>query len=81
MLKSIGTVSSAFWASYAAKTEKHAKLIDVYLVFTLAIAVVQFLYCSLVGTFPFNSFLAGFGCALGAFVLGGPRRLCLHLVQ
>lgn len=31
----------------------------------------QFAYCMLVGTFPFNSFLAGFMCALGVFVLTG----------
>lgn len=71
MSASLAGVYAAFTQSYAAKTEKHTKLIDVYLVFTLAIALVQFLYCTLVGNFPFNSFLAGFGCALGAFVLGG----------
>ncbi len=63
----------AFFESYKG-TEKRVKMIDVYLLFTLATAVAQFVYCSLVGTFPFNSFLSGFGCALGAFVLGGSSR-------
>lgn len=31
----------------------------------------QFVYCMLVGTFPFNSFLAGFSSTVGAFVLTG----------
>ena len=29
----------------------------------------QFVYAKLVGTFPFNSFLAAFFCCVGAFVL------------
>ncbi len=32
---------------------------------------VQFLYCFVVGSFPFNSFLSGFFCSLGFFVLMG----------
>lgn len=47
----------------------------------------QFVYAKLVGTFPFNSFLAGFFCCVGAFVVSGGGRqaahgwffLCLHL--
>lgn len=31
----------------------------------------QFLYTLLVGSFPFNAFLAGFFCSLSAFVLTG----------
>lgn len=31
----------------------------------------QFVYCMLVGSFPFNSFLAGFSSTVGAFVLTG----------
>lgn len=33
----------------------------------------QFVYCLLVGSFPFNSFLAGFSSTVGAFVLTGTR--------
>ncbi len=70
-MSSLATISSAFWASYTRSTDKHVKMIDVFMAFALVTALAQFLYCSLVGTFPFNSFLAGFGCALGAFVLAG----------
>jgi len=31
----------------------------------------QVLYCALVGTFPFNSFLSGFLSTVGVFVLTG----------
>ena len=33
--------------------------------------IVQFVYCCLVGTFPFNSFLSGFISAVASFILGG----------
>ena len=33
--------------------------------------IAQFVYCLLVGTFPYNSFLAGFGSTVGQFVLAG----------
>lgn len=34
---------------------------------------VQFVYMLLVGTFPFNGFLAGFLCSLGFFALAGAK--------
>lgn len=40
----------------------------------MACAVVQFAYVLLVGTFPFNSFLSGFFCSIGFFVLTGEAR-------
>lgn len=39
--------------------------------------VAQFVYCVLVGSFPFNSFLAGFSSTVGAFVLTG--WLCVRV--
>jgi len=39
--------------------------------FTNVVCWVQFIYMLLVGTFPFNSFLAGFFCCVGFFVLTG----------
>ena len=38
-------------------------------------------YCCLVGTFPFNSFLSGFGCCIGAFVFAGPFAFLLFAAQ
>ena len=38
-------------------------------------ALIQLAYCALVGTFPFNSFLAGFLSTVGMFVL----TVCLRM--
>ena len=35
------------------------------------VCLMQFLYVFFVGSFPFNSFLSGFFCSLGFFVLMG----------
>ncbi|KAK6112970.1 Pre-mRNA-splicing factor of RES complex family protein [Brugia pahangi] len=37
--------------------------------------VIQFVYCVLVGTFPFNSFLSGFVSTVGCFVLAASLRI------
>lgn len=44
--------------------------INVYLLATFLTGVIQFIYVVLVGTFPFNSFLAGFLSCVTSFVLG-----------
>jgi len=56
---------------YQTSTPKKLKLIDAYLVYVLLTGIVQFAYCLLVGTFPFNSFLSGFISTVGCFVLAG----------
>ena len=56
---------------YQISTPKKLKLIDAYLVYVLLTGIVQFAYCLLVGTFPFNSFLSGFISTVGCFVLAG----------
>ena len=43
------------------------------LVYVLLTGIVQFAYCLLVGTFPFNSFLSGFISTVGCFILAGKR--------
>lgn len=48
--------------------------IDAFLVYVAATGVVQVIYCGLVGTFPFNSFLAGFMSCIGMFVLTGEQH-------
>ena len=42
-----------------------------FLVCTFFNGLCQVLYCLLVGTFPFNSFLAGFISTLGVFIFTG----------
>lgn len=60
-----------FWEEYKKETPKKLKVIDAYLVYVFLTGVIQFVYCCLVGTFPFNSFLAGFISCVSCFVLGG----------
>lgn len=67
----VGTVISKFYSEYNTKTSKKLKIIDAYLLYILLTGIVQFVYCCLVGTFPFNSFLSGFISSVSCFVLAG----------
>ena len=71
MTASLTNVVTKFYEEYAKTTPSKLKLIDAYLFYILLTGVVQFLYCCLVGTFPFNSFLSGFISCVGSFVLAG----------
>jgi hypothetical protein len=68
---SASSIVSDFLAKYQKTTPKKIKLIDGFLAYVLATGITQFIYCALVGTFPFNSFLSGFVCTVGVFVLAG----------
>eukprot|EP00128_Syssomonas_multiformis_P018030 Colp12_sorted_trinity150504_noHs@5587 len=72
---SVSQVLTRLWGDYTVKTPTKIKVIDVYLVYVFATAVVQFTYCCLVGNFPFNSFLAGFISCVGSFVLAVSLRI------
>lgn len=65
------TVLRRLWDEYHARTPQKLKLVDAYLAYIMATGIVQFLYCLLVGTFPFNSFLSGFISCVGSFILAG----------
>lgn len=45
------------------------KMLDAFIGFSAVAAAVQAIYCFLVGTYPFNAFLAGFIASLGTCVL------------
>jgi oligosaccharyltransferase complex subunit epsilon len=60
-----------FSSKYSSQTPQTLKIIDVYLVYIVLTGIIQFVYCCLVGTFPFNSFLSGFISAVGSFILAG----------
>lgn len=74
----ISQVLIKFYEDYQKSTSTRLKLVDAYLLYVLLTGVVQFVYCCLVGTFPFNSFLSGFISCVGSFVLGGMYYL-IHL--
>ncbi len=60
-----------FYDEYNQKTPQKTKLIDAYLMYIMFTGIIQFGYCLLVGTFPFNSFLSGFISCVGSFILAG----------
>ena len=60
-----------FFSNYRKSTAQRIKLIDLFLLYIVLTGVVQFIYCALVGTFPFNSFLSGFISCVGSFILTG----------
>ncbi|VEU20428.1 DEKNAAC101317 [Brettanomyces naardenensis] len=65
------------YQSYLKGLESNQKLrlIDTFLGFLVALGALQFIFCLLVGTFPFNAFLAGFISTVGQFVLTVSLRL------
>ena len=73
------SVIQQFLESYRSRTPTKLKLVDAYLTYILMTGVVQFVYCCLVGTFPFNSFLSGFISCVGSFVLGGDYTITLPI--
>ncbi|XP_076048527.1 dolichyl-diphosphooligosaccharide--protein glycosyltransferase subunit [Oratosquilla oratoria] len=75
MSTSLITVVKNFFDEYQKNTPKKLKIVDSYLAYVLLTGIIQFAYCCLVGTFPFNSFLSGFISCVGCFVLG----VCLRL--
>nr|CAG4652344.1 EOG090X0KAT [Triops cancriformis] len=75
MSTSVTSVVKKFYDDYTTVTSKKLKIIDAYLFYVLLTGILQFVYCCLVGTFPFNSFLSGFISTVGSFVLG----VCLRL--
>jgi len=74
-MASLTGVVTKFYEEYNVNTPKKLKIIDAYLTYIFFTGVVQFVYCCLVGTFPFNAFLSGFISSVASFVLG----VCLRL--
>lgn len=67
------SIVRGFLRDYKAQTPTRLQLVDAYLAYVMLTGMIQFAYCLLVGTFPFNSFLSGFISSVGSFVLGGER--------
>ncbi|KAK6467800.1 dolichyl-diphosphooligosaccharide--protein glycosyltransferase subunit DAD1 [Huso huso] len=75
MSNSVLSVISRFLDEYVTSTPNKLKLVDAYLLYIVLTGAMQFLYCLLVGTFPFNSFLSGFISCVGCFILA----VCLRI--
>lgn len=68
---SLSNTVGVLLSAYRQSTPTRLQMIDVYLVFCMLTGIAQFVYVLLVGTFPFNAFLAGFSSCVGSFVLAG----------
>jgi len=75
MPDTVVSVVKRFYDEYMSSTPQKLKMVDAYLTYIVLTGVIQFAYCCLVGTFPFNSFLSGFISCVGSFVLG----VCLRI--
>jgi len=49
----------SLWKAYNDNTPNRLKFIDSFLLFLMLSGIVQFVYCILVSSFPYNAFLAG----------------------
>ncbi|KAK0660968.1 Dolichyl-diphosphooligosaccharide--protein glycosyltransferase subunit dad1 [Lasiodiplodia hormozganensis] len=68
-------IVNSVWRNYVNKTDQRTKLLDVFMVFLVAVGALQFLYCVIGGNFPFNAFLSGFSATVGQFVLTASLRI------
>lgn len=75
---SVLNIVGKLFDDYKTLTPKKIKLVDAYLFCILLTGVIQFVYCCLVGTFPFNAFLSGFISTVASFVLAGKVLLLLN---
>lgn len=50
---------NSLWKAYNDQTSDRLKFIDVFLFFLMLSGIIQFAYCVLVTTYPYNAFLAG----------------------
>ncbi|KAG5519153.1 hypothetical protein PMAC_002241 [Pneumocystis sp. 'macacae'] len=63
-----------FYDHYQKYTPQFLKIIDFFVMFLMVSGFLQFLYCFIVGTYPFNSFLSGFFSTVGQTVLAVSLR-------
>lgn len=49
----------SLWKSYNDQTPNRLKFIDAFLFFLMLSGIIQFAYCVLVTTYPYNAFLSG----------------------
>ncbi len=68
---SIQEIIKTFFKSYKENNSWKIRLIDSFVVFNVAILVLQLIYIVLNGLYPMNSLIAGIVCAIGSITLAG----------
>eukprot|EP00968_Pinguiococcus_pyrenoidosus_P011985 scaffold1014_cov260-Pinguiococcus_pyrenoidosus.AAC.10 len=76
-MDSMREIAAGFGSHYAKHTTTRMMLCDLLVAAALATVAIQAVYCMLFGSYPFNSFLAGFFGSLGVAVLTVSLRLQL----
>lgn len=76
-IKQSEPILARLWTSYL-KTDPTLLIIDALLVFIMFTGIIQFVYMCIVGTYPYNAFLSGFGCSVGMFVNTANMRIQLN---
>jgi oligosaccharyltransferase complex subunit epsilon len=66
-----------FLQSYA-KTPALCLILDAFLVFVMLTGIIQFVYMIIMGTYPYNAFLAGFATSCGMFCNAANFRIQVH---
>jgi len=75
----VSSILGKLYDDYSKQTPKKLKLVDAYMFCIMLTGILQFAYCCLVGTFPFNAFLSGFISTVASFVLAGKKRNSLTI--
>jgi len=73
--QSAGEIAVGIWQDYLDSTPQRTKLIDTFMAFLVVVGILQFVYCVIVGNYPFNAFLSGFSATVGQFVLTASLRI------
>jgi len=68
-------IAVGIWQDYLNNTPQRTKLIDIFMAFLVTVGALQFVYCVIVGNYPFNAFLSGFSATVGQFVLTASLRI------
>ncbi|KAL4871635.1 hypothetical protein BDV12DRAFT_206297 [Aspergillus spectabilis] len=72
---SVSDIAVHVWQQYLTTTPQRTLLLDAFMAFLVLVGGVQFVYCVVVGNYPFNAFLSGFCAAVGQFVLTASLRM------
>ncbi|PVV01726.1 hypothetical protein BB560_003844, partial [Smittium megazygosporum] len=71
----ISKATSEMFKNYVHLTPLALRILDSYMIVCVASGIIQFVYCLIVGTYPYNAFLAGFGCSVASFCLTANLRI------
>lgn len=70
VLNEDGLSIEGFWSHYSSTTDNHTKIIDLFIIYLVAILGCQVFYRLVVGDdFPRNAFVSGTFCPIGVIVL------------